>query len=173
MTEHTDPATTALAENRQSAQPKSYPSLSRSSGIPVSTLRDRDHGRISKRERAANQQYLSPQEERSLVEYALRMSRNGYPLPIKHLRSLAWEIARRRSATLNQPTGEQQTLTPKPPGKNWPQAFYERHPDIRARRLKAIDWKRHDHTIHDKSQGMVPGHGAATSPVCNSRGKRV
>lgn len=46
------------------------------SGIPASTLRDRDHGRISKQERAANQQYLSPQEERSLVEYSLGVEEN-------------------------------------------------------------------------------------------------
>jgi hypothetical protein len=37
-----------------------------------------------------------------------------------------------------------------PPGKNWPQALYRRHPEIRPKRLKAIDWKRHDHHIHDK-----------------------
>jgi hypothetical protein len=48
--------------------------LSKSSGIPASTLRDRHRGRISKRERAANQQYLSPQEERSLVEYPCQSS---------------------------------------------------------------------------------------------------
>jgi hypothetical protein len=84
MTDCPDPATTVLAENRYLAQPKSYAALSKSSGIPASTLRDRDRGRISKRERAANQQYLSPQEERSLVEHSLRMSKNGYPLPIKY-----------------------------------------------------------------------------------------
>src|SRR5271170_3362524 len=34
-------------------------------------------------------QSLTPQEENALVNYALRMSRNGYPIPVKFLRSLA------------------------------------------------------------------------------------
>jgi hypothetical protein len=123
MTDCPDPATTVLTENRYLAQPKSYAVLSKSSGIPASTLRDHDCGRISKRERAANQQYLSPQEEHSLVEYSLRMSKNGYPLPIKYLPSLAWEIARRWLVTLFQRTTNQ-TCAMAPPGKNWPQAFY-------------------------------------------------
>jgi hypothetical protein len=114
MTDCPDPATTVLAENRYFAQSKSYAALSKSSGIPASTLRDRDRGRISKRERAANQQYLSPQEERSLVEHSLRMSKNGYctPLPIKYIPSLAWEIARRRSVTLF-PNGQPIRLVPR------------------------------------------------------------
>lgn len=57
MTEYNDPATTVLALNEQSGQPKNYSALSKFSGIPISTLRDRDHGRISKKERAVDQQY--------------------------------------------------------------------------------------------------------------------
>jgi hypothetical protein len=44
--------------------------------------------------KAANQQYLTQQEEQALVEYVLRLSDNGYPLPVKFLRSLALVIAR-------------------------------------------------------------------------------
>jgi hypothetical protein len=79
MTDCPDPATNVLAENRYLAQPKSYAALSKSSGIPASTLRDRDRGRISKRERAANQQYLSPQEERSWLSTASACRRMDSP----------------------------------------------------------------------------------------------
>ncbi|OKO98095.1 hypothetical protein PENSUB_9531 [Penicillium subrubescens] len=149
MNEHHDPATTVLVLNEQSEQPKNYSALSKSSGIPSSTLRDRDHGRISKKERAVEQQYLTPQEEKSLLEYVLRLSKNGYPLPVKFLRALAWEIARRRSSHMQIPVANEAT---RPPGKNWPQAFYHRHPQLTSRTLKAIDWKRHDHNIYDKVQ---------------------
>ncbi|KAH7065089.1 hypothetical protein B0J12DRAFT_545041, partial [Macrophomina phaseolina] len=37
-----------------------------------------------------------------------------------------------------------------PPGKNWPRAFEKRHPELKARRVRAIDWKRHGNNIHDK-----------------------
>jgi hypothetical protein len=40
-------------------------------------------------ERAAMQQRLSPQEEKALVSYLLRMSANGYQIPVKFARSLA------------------------------------------------------------------------------------
>jgi len=38
----------------------------------------------------------------------------------------------------------------RPPGKNWPQAFYKRHLEFKAMRVKALDWERHDHHIYDK-----------------------
>ncbi|KAJ5875034.1 uncharacterized protein N7473_013147 [Penicillium subrubescens] len=153
MNEHNDPATTLLALNEQSEQPKNYSALSRSSGIPSSTLRDRDHGRISKKERLWNSNTLLPQEEKSLLEYVLRLSKNGYPLPVKFLRALAREIARRRSSHMPIPVANEDT---RPPGKNWPQAFYKRHPELTSRTLKAIDWKRHDHNIYDKVQDWRP-----------------
>ncbi|KAJ5674366.1 uncharacterized protein N7477_004300 [Penicillium maclennaniae] len=38
----------------------------------------------------------------------------------------------------------------RPPGKNWPQGFYLRHPQLKARRLRAIDRKRDDRQIEEK-----------------------
>jgi hypothetical protein len=67
------------------------------------------------------------------------MSDLGSPVRIKFLRSLAFHIARQRS---NKPT--------KPPGKNWPQAFEKRHPELKSRRVRPIDWNRHENNIYDK-----------------------
>lgn len=74
------------------------------------------------------------------------MSRNGYSIPIKYLRSLACIIARRRSS-LHASTPNEAIH---PPGKNWPQAFCKRHPELKAKKVKALDWKRHDINIHNK-----------------------
>ncbi|XP_014553202.1 hypothetical protein COCVIDRAFT_80242, partial [Bipolaris victoriae FI3] len=54
-----------------------------------------------------------------------------------------FSIARRRSTTTNKPI--------KPPGKNWARAFEKRHPELKARRVKSIDWKRHENNIYDKT----------------------
>jgi hypothetical protein len=54
---------------------------------------------------------------------------------------LAFSVARQRP-TRNKPI--------KPPGKNWARAFEKRHPELKARRVRAIDWKRHGNNIHDK-----------------------
>jgi len=40
--------------------------------------------------------------------------------------------------------------TIQPPGKNWPQAFQKRHPELKAKRVKVLDWNRHDNNIYDK-----------------------
>jgi hypothetical protein len=52
------------------------------------------HGKPSLQDKAAKQQYLTPQEEKALLDYALRMSERGYPLPVRALHSLAQVIAR-------------------------------------------------------------------------------
>ena len=125
----------------------SYATRSRSTGIPASTLWRRANNKPSRADKAASQQYLTPQEEQALVGYVLRLADNGYPLPVKFLRSLAVVIVRQRSSIFQ---ARDPSLKVRPPGKNWPQGFYRRHPQLRARRLRAIDWKRDDRQIEDK-----------------------
>jgi len=75
------------------------------------------------------------------------MSNNGFPVLVKHLPSLAFVIARQRSSIFQAPTSD---VAIKPPGKNWPQAFYKRNPQVQPKRVKALDWRRHDIDISDK-----------------------
>ncbi|KAF2818107.1 hypothetical protein CC86DRAFT_309891 [Ophiobolus disseminans] len=94
-------------------------------------------------EHAQSKQYLTAEEEIALVKFLLLMSSLRHPVRIKFLPSLAFSIARRRSSvTPNNPI--------KPPGKNWPRAFQKRHPELKARRVKAMDWKRHENNIYYK-----------------------
>jgi hypothetical protein len=125
----------------------SYAIQSRSTGIPASTLWRRANNKPSIADKAANQQYLTPPEEQALVEYVLRLANNGYPLPVKFLRSLALIIVRQRSSHFQITDSGVEV---RPPGKNWPQGFYQRHPQLKARRLRAIDWKRDAGQIEDK-----------------------
>jgi hypothetical protein len=53
----------------------------------------RTQGRPYKKDKAADQQCLSPRQETALVDYILRMSECGHPLPVKFLCSLALVIA--------------------------------------------------------------------------------
>ena len=122
-------------------EPRSYRALAERSGVSHSTLQHRYRGRESKEAKAQRQQYLTLEEEKAMIKFLLLMSSLGYPVRIKFIPSLAFSIARRRSAT-NKPI--------KPPGKNWARAFEKRHPTLRARRVRAIDWKRHENNIYDK-----------------------
>jgi hypothetical protein len=72
------------------------------------------------------------------------MAALGSPVRVKYLPSLAFSIARRRSTTNGS------TNATKPPSKNWPQAFARRHPEIRQRSNRPMDWNRHDNNIHNK-----------------------
>jgi hypothetical protein len=60
-----------------------------------STLWRYARGRPTRRDKAASQQYLTPREEKALLEYVLRMDQRGYPLPVKFLDSIAHVIKRK------------------------------------------------------------------------------
>ena len=113
---------TTMSAAHQRLVRTSYAIRSRSTGIPASTLWRRANNRPSVADKAANQQYLTPQEEQALVEYVLRLADNGYPLPVKFLRSLALIIVRQRSSNfqITDPS-----LKIRPPGKNWRRAFID------------------------------------------------
>jgi hypothetical protein len=83
-------------------------------------------------ENAKNQQYLTPAEEKALARYLIQMNDFGYPVPVKYTPSLAFIIARQRSTM---------DLTIRPRGKNCPEAFEKRHPELHSRKVKAVDWK--------------------------------
>jgi len=84
-----DPAGAVLCEGLDPTEPGIYTAPPKSGNVPPTTLWYRAHGRPSRQEKVKRQRYLTPSEEKALVGYLLRMSNNGYPLPIKYLRSLA------------------------------------------------------------------------------------
>jgi hypothetical protein len=67
---------------------KSYAALAGSSVIPKST-QHRANSRRPWKVKAASQQYLTPQEEKALVDYLLQACRNRYLLLVKAICALA------------------------------------------------------------------------------------
>lgn len=118
--------------------------------LPRSTQWHRDHGRQSRRDKAIKQQLLTPREEQAVVDFVLRADRNGYPARVKDLSRYAAILLRKRGlqrgpeTTLTAPAGRLS------PGKDWPQAFCKRHPELKVARLKALDWRRHEKNIYAK-----------------------
>jgi hypothetical protein len=88
-----NPATAILTLSHDSEAPSLTTLSSSLSNIPRTTIGHRARRRISNRQKGINQQYLTPAEESVLVSYFLRMSSNGYPLPVKFAGSLAHVIA--------------------------------------------------------------------------------
>jgi hypothetical protein len=146
-----DAAGAVTATLRCSTNNDVHAALLESSSVPASTLWHCRHGRPSKKEAAAQKQYLTPSEEKALADYVLRWAERGYPVSVKLLRHLAWAIARRRSSAF-QILSHDDTI--RPPGKNWPQGFYKRHPQLRPRKLRPIDWARHN--IYEKVVDWFP-----------------
>ena len=134
-----DRASQVLAQGIPHGVRNTYRALAEHSDVARSTLHYRALGRRSKEQKAQNQQYLTPWEEKAVVKYLLHMSDLARPVRIKYIPSLAFSIARQRSMTDKPPT---------PPGKNWARAFEKRHPELRARRNRALNWDRYN--IYDK-----------------------
>ena len=136
-----DKASRVLARGLPHGVPASYRALADHGDTSRSTLHARAHGRRSMEEKAQSQQYLSLWEEDALVKFLLQMSDLGQPVRIKFIPFLAFCVARQRSEE-NRPL--------KPPGKNWARAFEKRHPETQARRVRALDWNRHEKNTYWK-----------------------
>ncbi|RII17534.1 hypothetical protein CUC08_Gglean002374 [Alternaria sp. MG1] len=135
-----DAASKALAEAPPNDD-RTWAARADSSGIAITTLYNRWRGRPSIQKKAEGQQYLTVEEEKALVAFLLLMSSFGQPVRIKYIPTLAFSIARRRSPA-SRPN--------KPPSKNWAQAFGKRHPELKSKRVRSIDWRRHEIHIYDK-----------------------
>ncbi|KAF2652558.1 DDE-domain-containing protein [Lophiostoma macrostomum CBS 122681] len=124
-----DKASRVLAQPVLPGLTNSYRARADRGEVPHTTLHHRACGRRSMEEKAQSQQYLTPHEEDAL------------PVRIKFIRFLAFCVARQRSET-DRPL--------KPPGKNWTRGFEKRHPETQARRVKAMDWNRHEKNTYPK-----------------------
>ncbi|KAJ8604148.1 hypothetical protein MRB53_041946 [Persea americana] len=82
-----------------------------------------------------------PKSYRALADHG-EMSDLGKPIRIKDVASLGSSVTRCRS-TDNRPN--------KHSGKNWARALEKRYPEIRARRFRALDWKRHEKNTYEKT----------------------
>lgn len=76
-----DRASQALAQGLLDG--RSLRAIADHSGVPRSTLHYRAHGRRSLQEKAQTQQYLTPYEEKAMVEFILQMAELGTPIRIK------------------------------------------------------------------------------------------
>ena len=95
--------------------PRTFDAMLKRSNVPLSTLHYRAHGRRSIEEKAQSQQYLTPCEEKAVVEFMLQMDDLGQPVRIKYLSQLAFSITRRRP-TADRPS-KPPTDMPKPPAE--------------------------------------------------------
>lgn len=136
-----DRASLALAQGLPHSSPRSYRAIADHSGVPCSTLYHSAHGRPSIEEKAQGQQYLAPYEEKAVVQFILQMAELGTPIRIKYIPSIALSATRHRSE-------EDRPL--KPPNKNWTKSFENRHPELKARKVKALDWNRHEKNTYHK-----------------------
>ncbi len=88
-----DRASQALAQGIPPGVRNTYHALVDHHDVACSTLHDRAHGRRSKEQKAQSQQYLTPCEEKAVVNFLLQMARFGQPVQIKHIPLLAFSIA--------------------------------------------------------------------------------
>jgi len=136
-----DRASQVLAQGVPFGVPKSYRALADHGGVPHSTLHHRARGRRSLEQKAESQQYLTQWEESAIVKFLLQMSDLGQPVRIKFIPSLAFSVTHQRRPP-DRPL--------KPPGRNWAKALEKRHSVLQARRVRPLDWNRHEENTYKK-----------------------
>jgi len=99
IAEAMEPAKAVLVKTRSSPKPKTYAERSKLTEVPISTLWYHEHGRLSRKDAAAKRQYLTPSEEKALVDCILGAAESDHPVLVKSVGQLARTIARRRSST--------------------------------------------------------------------------
>jgi hypothetical protein len=134
-------ASQVLAQGPPIGVPRSYRAVADHSGVTRATLHHRACGRRSVEEKAGSPRYFTPFEEETMVEFVLQMAALGTPVRIKYTPAIAF------SSTRHRPVPDRPL---KPPGKNWVKALEKRHPELTARRVKAMDWNRHDKNTYQK-----------------------
>ncbi|KAK5739857.1 hypothetical protein LTS12_025128 [Elasticomyces elasticus] len=84
------------------------------------------------------QQYLTPAEEKAMVDFVFQMSDLGISVRIKYIPSIALTVTRGR------PEPDRRL---KPLRKNWARSLEKWHARLRAEKVKEIDWDRHNKNI--------------------------
>ena len=107
-----DRASKALAQGLPSSVPRSYRALADHSNVPRSTLHDRAQGQRSIEAKAQSQQYLTPYEEKAMIDFILQMSALGTPVRIKYISSIAFTVASGRPER-DRPQSRQAKIGPK------------------------------------------------------------
>jgi len=69
------------------------------------------------------------------------MAELGTPMRIKYIPSIAFTATRYRPE-VDKPA--------KPPNKNWAKAFENRHLELKAWKVRALDWNHHEKNIYYK-----------------------
>ena len=104
--------------------------IAREKGVPPSTLRHRLNGRLTREESHISRQLLNEEEEEALERACGYLAANHFPIRPSMLRSLAASIL----ASHNRP----------PPGANWLQGFYKRHPALKSVMTQPFESSRAD-----------------------------
>ena len=68
-----DQASEVLAQGLPPDLPRTYAAIAEYGGVALSTVHHRAHGRRSKEEKAQSQQYLTPSEEKAVVNFLLNV----------------------------------------------------------------------------------------------------
>lgn len=117
--------------------------LLKRSDVSLSTFYYRAHRRQFINAKTQSQQYLTSEKEKILVTFLLLMSDLERSIRVKYISSLVFSIVRQRSVVAIDDLS-------KFLNKNWSRVFEKRNSELKTRRIRTIDWKRHENNIHVK-----------------------
>lgn len=80
-------------------------------------------------------------EDKAVVDFLFQITELGQPVRMKHISGIVFQIIQCRPAPIK---------PSKPPNKKWAKAFEQRHPELKTRKVRALDWNRHNSNIYQK-----------------------
>lgn len=122
-----DRASRALIEPLPEGIPDTIPARAAHFNVPLATLYARKNKRPAKDDKARDQQYLYPYEERAVSDFLTRSGAVGKPVQVKYIPALAFSV------TQNRPEADR---PPKPPHYSWAKRFEKRRTELVARKNK-------------------------------------
>lgn len=136
-----DRASQVLAQGVPFGVPKSYRALADHRGVPRSTLHHRARGRRSLEEKVRSQQYLYPWKENAFVKFLLLMSDFEQFVQMKFISSLTFNFTHQRFLS---------NRSQKFSDRNWAKTLKRRYSILQARRVRSLNWNRHEKNIYNK-----------------------
>jgi hypothetical protein len=89
-----DRASRALVEALPEGIPDTLPARAAHFQVPLATVYARKNNRPSKEDKARDQQYLYPYEEKAVSDFLTQVGALGRPVRIKYISALAFSVTR-------------------------------------------------------------------------------
>jgi hypothetical protein len=132
---------TLAIEAFEKGQKKSLRAAAIALGAPIDLTHKRYNGRTSRAKQTPNNQKLTDAEETAIEQWILSLDRRGFSPNLQMVADMANLLLAQRNPVENSPVGNP-VGNPVVVGKHWVPNFIKRHPVLKSKLSRCLDYKR-------------------------------